>query len=298
LDSVAKTTAILATNTSTLDINEIASVTSRPSQVIGLHFFSPANVMKLLEVVRADKTAPEVIATSMAIAKKIKKIPVCVGVCDGFVGNRMIHRYIREAEYLLQEGALPHQVDQAIEIFGFAMGPFRMSDLAGLDIGWAIRKRKKAAGLQGDRYVSVGDEICERGWFGQKTGKGYYVYENGNRIPVVNDEVTAIVIKESERVGIERRAIEDQEIVERLMFALINEGADILSEGIAQRASDIDVIYAFGYGFPRYRGGPMFYAETIGYQAVIDGIQRIADNAHGKHWHASDMLRTLAEHTE
>ena len=298
LDSVAKTTAILATNTSTLDINEIASVTSRPSQVIGLHFFSPANVMKLLEVVRADKTAPEVIATSMAIAKKIKKIPVCVGVCDGFVGNRMIHRYIREAEYLLQEGALPHQVDQAIEIFGFAMGPFRMSDLAGLDIGWAIRKRKKAAGLQGDRYVSVGDEICERGWFGQKTGKGYYVYESGSRIPEVNDEVTAIVIKESERVGIERRAIEDQEIVERLMFALINEGADILSEGIAQRASDIDVIYAFGYGFPRYRGGPMFYAETIGYQAVIDGIQRIADNAHGKHWHASDMLRTLADHTE
>ena len=298
LDSVAKTTAILATNTSTLDINEIASVTSRPSQVIGLHFFSPANVMKLLEVVRADKTAPEVIATSMAIAKKIKKIPVCVGVCDGFVGNRMIHRYIREAEYLLQEGALPHQVDQAIETFGFAMGPFRMSDLAGLDIGWAIRKRKKAAGLQGDRYVSVGDEICERGWFGQKTGKGYYVYENGSRIPVVNDEVTAIVIKESERVGIERRAIEDSEIVERLMFALINEGADILSEGIAQRASDIDVIYAFGYGFPRYRGGPMFYAQTIGYQAVIDGIQRIADNAHGKHWHASDMLRTLADHTE
>jgi 3-hydroxyacyl-CoA dehydrogenase len=295
LDSVAKTTAILATNTSTLDINEIASVTSRPSQVIGLHFFSPANVMKLLEVVRADKTAPEVIATSMAIAKKIKKIPVCVGVCDGFVGNRMIHRYIREAEYLLQEGALPHQVDQAIEIFGFAMGPFRMSDLAGLDIGWAIRKRKKAAGLQGDRYVSVGDEICERGWFGQKTGKGYYVYESGNRIPVVNDEVTAIVIKESERVGIERRAIEDQEIVERLMFALINEGAEILSEGIAQRASDIDVIYAFGYGFPRYRGGPMFYAETIGYQKVIEGIHRLADNAHGKHWCASDMLRTLSD---
>jgi len=295
LDSVAKTTAILATNTSTLDINEIASVTSRPSQVIGLHFFSPANVMKLLEVVRADKTAPEVIATSMAIAKKIKKIPVCVGVCDGFVGNRMIHRYIREAEYLLQEGALPHQVDQAIETFGFAMGPFRMSDLAGLDIGWAIRKRKKAAGLQSDRYVSVGDEICERGWFGQKTGKGYYVYESGSRTPVVNDEVTAIVIKESERVGIERRAIEDQEIVERLMFALINEGAEILSEGIAQRASDIDVIYAFGYGFPRYRGGPMFYAETIGYQKVIEGIHRLADNAHGKHWRASDMLRTLSD---
>ena len=296
LDSVAKTTAILATNTSTLDINEIASVTSRPSQVIGLHFFSPANVMKLLEVVRADKTAPEVIATSMAIAKKIKKIPVCVGVCDGFVGNRMIHRYIREAEYLLQEGALPHQVDQAIETFGFAMGPFRMSDLAGLDIGWAIRKRKKAAGLQSDRYVSVGDEICERGWFGQKTGKGYYVYESGSRTPVVNDEVTAIVIKESERVGIERRAIEDQEIVERLMFALINEGAEILSEGIAQRASDIDVIYAFGYGFPRYRGGPMFYAETIGYQKVIEGIHRLADNAHGKHWRASDMLLTLSDH--
>ena len=295
LDSVAKPSAILATNTSTLDVNEIASVTQRPEQVIGLHFFSPANVMQLLEVVRADKTSQEVVATSMSLAKKIKKIPVCVGVCDGFVGNRMIHTYLREAEYLIEEGALPQQVDHAIESFGFAMGPFRMCDLAGLDIGWAIRKRRKSEGLVSKRYVSIPDHLCERGWFGQKTGGGYYTYESGSRVPIVNPEVNAIVENASSEKGITRRSIEANEIVDRLMYALINEGASILAEGVAQRASDIDVIYAAGYGFPRYRGGPMFYAQTIGLANVVEGIKHYSNQAHGEHWQLSPFLSDLAQ---
>ena len=295
LDSVAKPSAILATNTSTLDVNEIASVTQRPEQVIGLHFFSPANVMQLLEVVRAEKTSQEVVATSMSLAKKIKKIPVCVGVCDGFVGNRMIHTYLREAEYLIEEGALPQQVDHAIESFGFAMGPFRMCDLAGLDIGWAIRKRRKSEGLVSKRYVSIPDHLCERGWFGQKTGGGYYTYESGSRVPIVNPEVNAIVENASSEKGITRRSIEANEIVDRLMYALINEGASILAEGVAQRASDIDVIYAAGYGFPRYRGGPMFYAQTIGLANVVEGIKHYSNQAHGEHWQLSPFLSDLAQ---
>ena len=295
LDSVAKPSAILATNTSTLDVNEIASVTQRPEQVIGLHFFSPANVMQLLEVVRADKTSQEVVATSMSLAKKIKKIPVCVGVCDGFVGNRMIHTYLREAEYLIEEGALPQQVDHAIESFGFAMGPFRMCDLAGLDIGWAIRKRRKSEGLVSKRYVSIPDQLCERGWFGRKTGSGYYTYESGSRVPIVNPEVNAIVENASSEKGITRRTIEANEIVDRLMYALINEGAGILAEGVAQRASDIDVIYAAGYGFPRYRGGPMFYAQTIGLSNVVEGIERYSNQAHGEHWQVSPFLSDLVQ---
>jgi 3-hydroxyacyl-CoA dehydrogenase len=295
LDSVAKPSAILATNTSTLDVNEIASVTQRPEQVIGLHFFSPANVMQLLEVVRADKTSQEVVATSMSLAKKIKKIPVCVGVCDGFVGNRMIHTYLREAEYLIEEGALPQQVDHAIESFGFAMGPFRMCDLAGLDIGWAIRKRRKSEGLVSKRYVSIPDHLCERGWFGQKTGGGYYTYESGSRVPIVNPEVNVIVENASSEKGITRRSIEANEIVDRLMYALINEGASILAEGVAQRASDIDVIYAAGYGFPRYRGGPMFYAQTIGLANVVEGIKHYSNQAHGEHWQLSPFLSDLAQ---
>ncbi|MDA0360227.1 MAG: 3-hydroxyacyl-CoA dehydrogenase NAD-binding domain-containing protein [Proteobacteria bacterium] len=298
LDSVAKPSAILATNTSTLDVNEIALVTKRPEQVIGLHFFSPANVMQLLEVVRADKTSKEVVATSMSLAKKIKKIPVCVGVCDGFVGNRMIHTYLREAEYLIEEGALPQQVDHAIESFGFAMGPFRMCDLAGLDIGWAIRKRRKSEGLVSKRYVSIPDQLCERGWFGQKTGSGYYTYESGSRVPIVNPEVNAIVENASSEKGITRRTIEANEIVDRLMYALINEGAGILAEGVAQRASDIDVIYAAGYGFPRYRGGPMFYAQTIGLSNVVEGIERYSNQAHGEHWQVSAFLSDLVQKNE
>ena len=295
LDDIAKPNAILATNTSTLDINKIAEVTNRPEKVIGLHFFSPANVMQLLEVVRAEKTGIDVIATSMAVAKIINKVPVCVGICDGFVGNRMIHRYIREAEYIVEEGAMPQEVDHAIESLGFAMGPFRMCDLAGLDIGWAIRKRKRSEGVLPERYVEIPDALCERGWFGQKTGRGYYIYEKGSRVPKVNPEVERVVLDASNKKNISRRNIASEEIIDRLMFALINEGSDILSEGIAQRASDIDVIYAYGYGFPRYHGGPMFYAETHGLSKVVQGIERLAKKQYGDHWRVSDFLKNLAK---
>ncbi|NIO43312.1 MAG: 3-hydroxyacyl-CoA dehydrogenase [Burkholderiales bacterium] len=294
IDSIAKEGAILASNTSTLDINEIAATTSRPESVLGLHFFSPANVMRLLEVVRGAKTSKQVLATSMKLGKTIGKVPVCVGVCDGFVGNRMIHTYLKEAGYLLEEGALPQQVDGAIEKFGFAMGPFRMSDLAGLDIGWAIRKRQAATRPVDERYVKIADTICEKSRFGQKTGAGYYRYEKGSRIAIPDPEIEALIMDASREKGIERRNISDEEIVERLLYSLINEGAQILDEEIAQRASDIDVIYAFGYGFPRYRGGPMFYAELIGLDKVLAGIRRYADSPLGVHWRAAPLLERLA----
>ncbi len=294
LDSIAHPGAILATNTSTLDVNEIAASTSRPESVIGLHFFSPANVMRLLEVVRGAKTSNSVLATSMRLGKGIGKVPVCVGVCDGFVGNRMIHTYLKEAGYLLEEGALPQQVDAAIEAFGFAMGPFRMSDLAGLDIGWAIRKRQAATRPANERYVKIADLICEQGRFGQKTGAGYYRYEKGSRAALPDPVVEKLVVEASREKGIERRKIDDEEIVERLMYALINEGADILDEGMAQRASDIDVIYAFGYGFPRYRGGPMFYANLVGLDKVLAAIKRFAAGPLGVHWKPAPLLTKLA----
>ena len=294
LDAIARKGAILATNTSTLDVNEIAASTSRPESVIGLHFFSPANVMRLLEVVRGEKTAKNVLATSMKLGKKIGKVPVCVGVCDGFVGNRMIHTYLKEAGYLLEEGALPQQVDGAIEAFGFAMGPFRMSDLAGLDIGWAIRKRQAATRPADERYVRIADLICEKGRFGQKTGAGYYRYESGSRAAIPDPEIEALIVAESREKGVERRDISDEEIVERLMYSLVNEAAAILDEGIAQRASDIDVIYAFGYGFPRYRGGPMFYADLVGLDKVLKSINRFAQNPMGVHWKPAALLEKLA----
>jgi 3-hydroxyacyl-CoA dehydrogenase len=294
LDATAKAGAILATNTSTLDINEIAATTSRPEAVIGLHFFSPANVMRLLEVVRGDKTAANVLATSMKLGKTIGKVPVCVGVCDGFVGNRMIHAYSQEAGYLLEEGALPQQVDGAIERFGFAMGPFRMGDLAGLDIGWAIRKRQAATRPADQRYVKIADLICEKGRFGQKTGAGFYRYEQGSRNAIPDPEIDQLVIAASAEKGIERREISDEEIVERLLYALVNVGAAILEEKIAQRASDIDVIYAFGYGFPRYRGGPMFYADLVGLDKVLAAIQRYASSPLGVHWRPAPLLEKLA----
>ncbi len=294
IDATAKAGAILATNTSTLDVNEIAASTSRPESVLGLHFFSPANVMRLLEVVRGAKTAKNVLATSMKLGKTIGKVPVCVGVCDGFVGNRMIHTYLKEAGYLLEEGALPKQVDGAIEAFGFAMGPFRMSDLAGLDIGWAIRKRQAATRPPDARYVRIADLICEKGRFGQKTGAGYYRYEKGSRTAIPDEEIEALIVAQSGEKGIERRDISDEEIVERLLYSLINEGAAILDEGIAQRASDIDVIYAFGYGFPRYRGGPMFYADLVGPDKVLAAIRRFADSPLGVHWKPAPLLEKLA----
>ncbi len=294
LDSIAKVDAILATNTSTLDVNEIANVTKRPQSVVGTHFFSPANVMRLLEVVRGESTSDSVLATTMNLGKKINKVSVCVGVCDGFVGNRMIHHYIREAGYLIEEGALPQQVDKAIEKFGFAMGPFRMSDLAGLDIGWAIRKRQAANRTADERYSRVADLICEMGRFGQKTGAGFYKYESGSRIAIPDETIDRLVAQESQDQGIDRREISAEEIVGRLLYSLINEGAKILEEGIAQRSSDIDVIYAYGYGFPRFRGGPMFYADTVGLRKIVDSIKSFREGYRGEHWVAAPLLLSLA----
>lgn len=292
LDKTCRPDCILATNTSTLDVNEIASVTSRPQQVIGTHFFSPANVMRLLEVVRGAKTSNEVLATTMAVAKTIGKVAVVVGVCDGFVGNRMIHGYSREAGFLLEEGALPQDVDRALYDFGLAMGPFQMGDLAGLDVGWRIRKRQGVP--QGKRYSRIADLLCEEGRYGQKTGKGWYLYEGGDRTPKPDPHVEEIIVKESERLGIKRRKISDQEIIERCLYALVNEGAKILEEKIAQRASDIDVIYVNGYGFPVYRGGPMFWADTVGLKKVYERVAAF-HKEHGDYWTPAPLLQQLAE---
>jgi 3-hydroxyacyl-CoA dehydrogenase len=264
LDQVVKPGAILASNTSTLDVNRIAGFTKRPADVVGLHFFSPANVMKLLEVVRGQATANDVLATVMGLAKKIKKIAVVAGVCDGFIGNRMLMPYWAAAEDLIARGATPWQVDQAMEAFGMVMGPFRVSDLAGNDIGWAIRKSRAA--LNPERVVkpNVADALCELGRFGQKTGKGWYRYEAGNRAPIPDPEVIALLDAHRQRLGITAQSFSDEEIVTRCVYALINEGAKLLGEGIAARASDIDMVYLTGYGFPAYRGGPMHYANEIG----------------------------------
>ena len=292
LDAMAKPGAILATNTSTLDIDAIAAVTSRPQDVIGLHFFSPANVMRLLEIVRGAKTAGDVIATSMKLARTIRKVGVLVGVCDGFVGNRMVHAYFREAGYLLEEGALPQQVDRVMEDFGFAMGPFRVSDLAGLDIGWAIRKRQAATRDPAERYSRIADLICEQGRFGQKTGAGYYRYEDGRK-PVPDPAIEALIVQASRDAGFTRRDISDQEILERCLYQLVNEGAKILEEGIAQRASDIDIIYLYGYGYPRHRGGPMMSADLIGLPKVLQAVQGYAQRV-GRWWKPAALLEKLA----
>ncbi|HRI88766.1 MAG TPA: 3-hydroxyacyl-CoA dehydrogenase NAD-binding domain-containing protein, partial [Candidatus Hydrogenedentes bacterium] len=293
LDVACKPETILATNTSTLDVNEIAAATNRPEKVIGLHFFSPANVMKLLEIVRAAKTSKETLATALALAKTIKKVGVVVGVCDGFVGNRMIHGYVREAMFLLEEGALPHQVDKVLYDFGMPMGPLQMSDLAGLDIGWRIRKRQAATRPKDERYSAIGDKICELGRYGQKTGAGFYKYEPGNRSPLPDPEVEALIVEESKIAGINRRNISDEEILKRCIYPLINEGARILEEGIALRASDIDIIYIYGYGFPVFRGGPMFYADSVGVDSVYKDVCAF-HKQHGKLWEPAPMLARLA----
>jgi len=294
LDAVCKAGAILATNTSTLDINEIANSISRPEQVIGLHFFSPANIMRLLEIVRGEKTAKGVIVTAFALCKVIRKVGVLVGVCDGFVGNRMVHPYIREALFLLEEGATPAQVDRAIYDFGMAMGPHAMSDLAGLDVGWRIRKRQAATRPACERYCAIADKICEGGHYGQKTGRGFYLYDPETRASRPDPEVEALCIAEAERNGIARREISDTEIVERCIYALINEGARILEEGIALRASDIDVIYVNGYGFPAFRGGPMHYADTVGVAEVYKRVCAF-HGEHGTLWEPAPLLKRLAE---
>ena len=294
LDAVAKPGAILASNTSTLDVDRIAAFTKRPQDVLGTHFFSPANVMKLLEVVRGEQTAKDVLATVMALAKKIGKTAVVSGVCDGFIGNRMVEQYGRQAGFLLDEGALPQQVDRAIEKFGFAMGPFRMGDLAGNDIGWAIRKRR-AVEQPALTYSKTADLLCELGRFGQKTGAGWYDYKAADRTAYPSPLVNEMIEKYSKDIGVTRRAISDEEIVERLLYALVNEGAHILQEGIAAKASDIDIVYLAGYGFPIWRGGPMFHADSVGLYNVLAAMRRYAKGYQGGAWEPAPLLVQLAE---
>lgn len=295
LDRVMKPGAILASNTSTLDVNAIAGFTQRPQDVVGLHFFSPANVMKLLEVVRGEKTAKDVMATVMAVAKKIRKTAVVSGVCDGFIGNRMIEQYGRQGGFLLDEGCTPEQVDKAMEKFGMAMGPFRMGDLAGNDIGWAIRKRRYAE-KPDMKYSKTADLLCEKGRFGQKTGAGWYDYVAGKRDAIPNAEVVAMIEAHRKSLGITPRKISDEEIVQRLVFALVNEAAHILEEGIANKASDIDVVYIFGYGFPAHRGGPMNYADELGLFNVVQAMHRFAQNPldDAAFWQPAPLLARLA----
>ncbi|TSA12072.1 MAG: 3-hydroxyacyl-CoA dehydrogenase [Comamonadaceae bacterium] len=295
LDRVMKPGAILASNTSTLNVDAIADFTKRPQDVVGLHFFSPANVMRLLEVVRGAKTAKDVMATVMVIAKKIKKTAVVSGVCDGFIGNRMIEQYGRQGGFLLDEGCTPAQVDKAIEKFGFAMGPFRMGDLAGNDIGWAIRKRRSVERAD-MKYSKTADLLCEKGRFGQKTGAGWYDYVAGKRDAIPNAEVVQMIQDYRKAQGITPRKISDEEIVQRLVYSLVNEAARILEDGIASRASDIDMVYLMGYGFPIYRGGPMNYADQVGLFNVVQAMKRFAQNPldDAKFWEPAPLLARLA----
>jgi 3-hydroxyacyl-CoA dehydrogenase len=286
IDGICKPGAVLATNTSTLDVDEIASATRRPDDVIGMHFFSPANVMRLLEVVRGKKSAKDVIATAMGVGRRIAKVPVLVGVCYGFVGNRMLHQRGQQAEKLILEGALPHQVDKVLTDFGFPMGPFAMGDLAGLDVGWRIRKGK---GVKS----AVADRICELGRFGQKTGAGYFRYEKGDRTPIPDPDVEKIIVEVASEQGITRRKIGEAEILARLLYPMVNEGAKILEEKIAIRASDIDVIWVYGYGWPVYRGGPMFWADQVGLKTIRDRMNEWR-KTQGEEWTPAPLLDRLA----
>jgi 3-hydroxyacyl-CoA dehydrogenase len=299
LDGIAKPGAILASNTSALNLDAIAQFTRRPQDVIGLHFFSPANVMRLLEVVRGAKTAEDVLATAMTLAKKLGKVAVVSGVCDGFIGNRMVARYGEAAHDFLMAGALPLQIDAALQKFGMVMGPFRMSDLAGLDIGWALRKRRAAEFPNLDRS-NVADVLCEAGRFGQKTGAGWYRYDAGSRNAIPDPEVSAIIEKYRGQRGFTPRAVSDDEIVERCIYALVNEGARIVEEGIAQRSSDVDIVYLNGYGFPAYRGGPMFYADQTGLAEVARALRRIASapGADTAFWTPASLLVRLAQESK
>jgi 3-hydroxyacyl-CoA dehydrogenase len=296
LDAVVRPGAILASNTSALNLDAIASFTKRPQDVIGLHFFSPANVMRLLEVVRGAKTAKDVLATAMQLAKKIGKVAVVSGVCDGFIGNRMLARYGAAAHDLIMAGAPPQQIDAALQEFGMAMGPFRVGDLAGLDIGWALRKRRAAEFPDRD-FSNVADTLCEAGRFGQKTGAGWYRYLPGSRDPIPDPLVTSMIDEYRKKRGITPRTVSNQEIVERCIYALINEGARILEDGIAQRSSDIDLVYLNGYGFPAYRGGPMFYADQTGLRGIARTLKRIAERPGNDalFWTPAPLLERLAE---
>jgi 3-hydroxyacyl-CoA dehydrogenase len=294
LDGIAKQGAILATNTSTLDVNKIADATKRPQEVIGTHFFSPANVMRLLEVVRGDKTAKDVLATTMKLGKTLKKVPVVSGVCDGFIGNRMLEKYVQQSLFLLDEGATPQQIDAALAKWGMAMGPFTMYDMAGNDIGWEIRKRR-AKERPDFVYGKFADRIAEKGWYGQKSGRGWYRYEPGSRRPIADAELERMLADYRREMGHKTRPITDEEIVERCSYALANEGAHILEEGIALRASDIDMVYLTGYDFPPYRGGPMFYADSVGLDKVVAAIQRFQQGYQGDQWRPAPLLMKLAK---
>ncbi|HEY2390519.1 MAG TPA: 3-hydroxyacyl-CoA dehydrogenase NAD-binding domain-containing protein [Candidatus Angelobacter sp.] len=293
LDKICKKGAILASNTSTLSIDEIASATSRPEAVIGTHFFSPANVMRLLELVRGKATSKEVIATCMQLAKKLGKVGVLVGNCRGFVGNRMFGPYRREAQFMMEEGATVEAIDKAMYDYGMAMGPLAVGDLAGLDVGWRIRKEFKHLEKPGVRMPLSEDNLCEMGRYGQKTGAGWYKYDE-NRKPIIDPEVEANVRKWAAEAGIKQHEISKEEIVDRLLYALVNEGARILEEGFALRAVDIDIIYLTGYGFPGHRGGPMWYADTVGLKKVYERIQQF-HKEHGENWEPAPLLKRLAE---
>jgi 3-hydroxyacyl-CoA dehydrogenase len=299
LDRVMKPGAVLATNTSTLDVNAIAEFTQRPADVLGLHFFSPANVMRLLEVVRGRATAPDVLATGLALGKALRKVSVVSGVCDGFIGNRMLDAYLRQAWYLVEEGAEPRQVDDAIEAFGFAMGPFRVGDLVGHDVSQAIRRRRRAE-RPDYRASTLPDKLCALGRLGQKTGAGWYDYPQGPRRPSPSAEVDTLVASHRAEIGVSPRPIDEDEIRDRLVFALVNEGARLLEEGIAARASDVDVVYLTGYGFPRWRGGPMFYADELGLDRVMRRVLEFRDRAHGdpEFWTPAPLLVRLAQSGE
>ena len=293
LDAHAKPGAILASNTSSLDLDAVAAFTRRPGDVVGLHFFSPANIMKLVEIVRGAKTDPAVLATALEFVKQIGKVGVVAGVCDGFIGNRIFEEYLRQAYFLLEEGALPRQIDTAMEAWGMAMGPLRTMDLAGQDIGWNIRKRRAVE--QPDRpYSRIPDLICELGRFGQKTGSGYYQYPDG-RTAVDDPAIDQLILDHAAELGLQRRAISDEEIVSRCLLAMANEGARIVSEGVAYRPSDVDVIYLNGYGFPAERGGPMFQADQMGLKSVLTTLQSYQGQRHGWAWAPAALLVELAE---
>lgn len=294
LDRVCKKGAVLATNTSYLDIDEIAASISRPQDVVGLHFFSPANIMKLLEIVVPAKVSADVVATGFELAKKLKKVPVRAGVCDGFIGNRILAVYRQAADHMMEDGASPYQIDEAVRNFGYPMGPFQVSDLAGGDIGWATRKRKAATRDPKARYVQIADRICERGWFGQKTQRGYYLYPEGARTGVPDPEVLAIIDAERERAGIKPRAFTEEEIMRRYMAAMINEGANVVHQRIALRPLDVDVTFLYGYGFPRHRGGPMKYADSVGLPKVLADIREFAKED-PLFWQPSPLLVELVE---
>ncbi|USU14960.1 3-hydroxyacyl-CoA dehydrogenase NAD-binding domain-containing protein [Paraburkholderia fungorum] len=294
LDRVCKAGAVLATNTSYLDIDAIAASISRPADVIGLHFFSPANIMKLLEVVVPKQVSADVVATAFELAKKLRKTPVRAGVCDGFIGNRVLAVYRSAADAMMEDGASPYQIDAAVRAFGFPMGPFQVVDLAGGDIGWAARKRRAATRNPDARYVQIADRLCERGWFGQKTGRGFYLYPEGSRTGTPDPEVEAIIEAERERAGVTPRTFTDEEIIRRYMAAMINEGANVVHEGIALRPLDVDVTFLYGYGFPRYRGGPMKYADTVGLATVLADIREFAKED-PLFWRASPLLVDLVE---